>query len=316
MFSELKIFVVIPAYRADATIEHVLSGIPDFVDSVLVVDDCSPDQTASLVEQYRQHDPRVLLLRHKQNQGVGGAMLTGYQIALEMGAEIIVKLDSDGQMDPAFIQKLIKPIVSGSSDYTKGNRFLHEKELIRMPYIRRIGNLGMSFLTKIASGYWNIFDPSNGYTAVSAEVLKQINFDRIARRYFFETSMLLELGLQRMIVQDISIPAIYGNEISSLSIWKTLFEFPPRLLGGTLRRITYLYFIRDFTAISLFLIIGNFSIIFGALWGIYHWWLSSVSGVEASTGTVMIAILPLILGIQFLIQAVVMDIQNIPDKNR
>lgn len=316
MFSEVKIFVVIPAFRAEATIEQVLSGIPDFVDSIIVVDDCSPDQTARLVEQFRQRDSRVLLLRHKQNQGVGGAMLSGYQFALEMGAEIIVKLDSDGQMDPAFMHKLITPIVSGSADYTKGNRFLHEKELIRMPYIRRIGNLGMSFLTKIASGYWNIFDPSNGYTAISAETLNEINFDRIARRYFFETSMLLELGLQRMIVRDISIPAIYGNEISSLSVWKTLFEFPPRLLGGTLRRFTYLYFIRDFTAISLFLIIGTISIFFGTLWGIYHWWLSSVSGVEASTGTVMIAILPLILGIQFLIQAVVMDIQNIPDRNR
>lgn len=316
MISGSKVFVVIPAFRAEKTIAKVLSGIPDWVDNIIVVDDCSPDQTADTVKNFRQHDERVLLIQHTQNQGVGGAVVSGYLLAVENGADLVVKLDSDGQMDPAYMHKLIAPHLSGAADYTKGNRFLHEKELMSMPYIRRIGNLGLSFLTKIASGYWNIFDPTNGYTAISAEALRSINVEQLSRRYFFETSMLLELGLHRMVVRDIDIPAIYGVEKSNLSTWKSLFEFPPRLLRGMLRRITYFYFIRDFTAITLFLIIGICSILFGSVWGIYHWYHSAKLGVETSTGTVMIAILPLILGIQFLIQAVVMDIQNIPDKNR
>jgi dolichol-phosphate mannosyltransferase len=187
--------------------------------------------------------------------------------------------------------------------------------LRHMPYIRRMGNLGLSFLTKVASGYWNIFDPTNGYTAIGANALRSLNFERLSKRYFFETSMLLELGLQRMVVKDIYIPAIYGDESSKLSNLKALFEFPPKLFLGMLRRIIFLYFIRDLTAVSIFSIAGIVSVIFGSLWGIYHWWRSSVTGVEASTGTVMIAILPLILGIQFLLQAVGMDIQNTPQKD-
>ncbi len=316
MISESAIFVIIPTYSAEKTIAKVLSGIPEFVDQIIVIDDCSPDKTSSIVSDFQKEDPRVVLLRHEQNQGVGGALQSGYWLALEKNAGIVVKMDSDGQMDPAYMRQLISPILSGEADYTKGNRFLHEKELVNMPYIRRIGNLGLSFLTKIASGYWNIFDPTNGYTAISAEALSSINFERLSKRYFFETSMLLELGLQRMAVKDIYIPAIYGDEESSLSNLKSFFEFPPKLFVGMLRRILFLYFIRDFTAVSLFSITGLIAVIFGAVWGIYHWWRSSVTGIDASTGTVMIAVLPLILGIQLLLQVVVMDIQNIPRKSR
>ena len=315
MIAEAVIFVIIPTYNAERTIEGVLTGIPEFVDQVIVIDDCSQDNTVNIVRKFQQNDPRVSLLHHEQNQGVGGALLSGYRLALEKNATVIVKMDSDGQMDPAYLDRLISPILSGESDYTKGNRFLHEKELRHMPYIRRIGNLGLSFLTKVASGYWNIFDPTNGFTAIGANALKSLNFERLSKRYFFETSMLLELGLQRMVVKDIYIPAIYGDERSKLSTLKALFEFPPKLFLGMLRRIIFLYFIRDLTAVSIFSIAGIVSVIFGSVWGIYHWWRSSVSGVDASTGTVMIAILPLILGIQFLLQAVGMDIQNTPQKD-
>jgi hypothetical protein len=171
-------------------------------------------------------------------------------------------------------------------------------------------------LTKAASGYWNIFDPTNGYTAIGADALRALEFGRLSRRYFFETSMLLELGLQRLVVKDVYIPAIYGNEKSALSPAKSLFQFPPRLLRGMLRRIFYLYFLRDFTAVTVFLLAGGISVVFGALWGAYHWWKSSQLQVPASTGTVMIAILPLIMGLQFLLQAVVMDIQNTPEKSK
>jgi dolichol-phosphate mannosyltransferase len=311
---DLPVFVVIPAYRAERTLVGVLAGVPAWVSGIVVVDDASPDGTSAAARACQAGDARIRLIRHAANQGVGGAVMSGYRAALEAGAEIVVKMDSDGQMDPAYLPQLLAPLLSGRADYAKGNRFLHERELRRMPAGRRLGNLGLSFLTKLASGYWNIFDPTNGYTAVSAEALRELDFSRLAQRYFFETSLLIELGMQRRVVEDVFIPAVYAGEQSSLSEWKSLFEFPPRLLAGLFRRILYLYFVRDFTAVSLFIIAGLISTLFGLIWGGVHWWQSGVSGVPASTGTVMIAILPLIIGLELILQAVVMDIQNVPER--
>ncbi len=311
-----RIAVVIPAYQARAHIQSVLDELPGFVSTIIVVDDCSPDETSEIVVAQQKKDPRILLIRNSRNLGVGGAMLAGYAAAIDAGAEIVIKIDSDDQMDPGYILPLIDPIIKHEADFTKGNRFLHENELRRMPWARRIGNLGLSFMTKVASGYWNIFDPTNGFTAIRVDVIKMLNFERISKRYFFEISMLLELGIQRIVVKDIYIPAKYGREQSHLSEWKTLLEFPPKLIRGVIRRLIYLYFIRDFTAITVFLIFGLISVIFGSIWGIYHWWKSYYYGIEASTGTVMIAILPLMMGVQFLLQAIVMDIQNTPEKNK
>lgn len=307
-----KIAVVIPAYKAALTIQKVIEHLPSFVCEVIVVDDCSPDNTSEIVTALQRNDPRITLHRHVSNQGVGGAVWTGYKIALEKGADVVVKMDSDDQMDPVYIEPLIRPIIDRRADYVKGNRFLHEKELVRMPWMRRIGNLGLSFLTKLASGYWNIFDPTNGYTAIRASLIPKLNEARIDRRYFFESSMLIELGMQRAVVRDISIPAKYGDEKSSLSELKSLIEFPPKLLRALIRRTIYLYFLRDFTAVSVFIVAGFLLSFFGFLWGVRHWVLSMQTGSESSTGTVMIAVLPLIIGLQLILQAVVLDIQNVP----
>ena len=304
------IAVVIPAYRAEAHIIQVLSKIPHFVQTIIVVDDRSPDGTAELVGRYP--DPRVRLLRHAENQGVGGAVLTGYEAAIAAGAEIIVKMDSDDQMNPDYLLPLVAPIAIRQADYTKGNRFLHMRQLTSMPILRRVGNAGLSFLTKLASGYWNVFDPTNGYTAISARVARLIRRDAVSMRYFFESSMLLELSLLRAVVRDVPVPAFYGEEKSSLSEGDALVGFPPRLIRGLIRRILVQYFLRDFSAFSIFLIAGIFFTIFGAAWGAYHWYLSNQLGRVASTGTVMIAVLPIVLGIQFLLQCGVWDIQNIP----
>src|SRR5437667_7377058 len=212
--AEPVIAVVIPAYKAAGHIEAVLAGIPPLVRHVVVVDDASPDETRKIVE--RSPDPRVRLVVHERNQGVGGAVLTGYDAAIAAGAEIIVKMDADDQMDPAYLWTLVLPIVRGEADYTKGNRFLHSRELDSMPVLRRIGNAGLSFLTKAASGYWNVFDPTNGYTAIHASVVGLLDRERIDRRYFFESSMFLELSLHRAVVCDVYIPARYGNETRSL----------------------------------------------------------------------------------------------------
>lgn len=307
-----RIAVVIPAYRAEPYIAEVIRSVPGFVRDIVVVDDASPDGLAGAVEALR--DPRVTLIAHPENRGVGAAVFTGYEKALALGAEIVVKLDADGQMDPAYLLPLILPILQGEADYTKGNRFLHPHHLRAMPRGRLFGNASLSFLTKIATGYWTIFDPTNGYTAIHASVARTLERGRLASRYFFESSMLIELSRLRAVVHDVYIPAVYRGEVSSLSKRHAVRDFPLRLLGATVRRILRHYFVRDFTAASLYILAGTVLVAFGAIWGIWHWVLGSQAGVPATTGTVMIAILPIILGTQLLLQAITLDIQGVPDR--
>jgi hypothetical protein len=308
----MPVAVVIPAYRAAAQIAGVLRGIPDWVAWIIVVEDRSPDGTAAIVEALSRRDPRIRLLRHAENQGVGGAVLSGYAEAHRLGAEIVVKMDGDGQMDPAYLPALIAPIVRGEADYAKGNRYLHARQLRSMPLLRRLGNLGLSFLTKLASGYWNVFDPTNGYTAIHAALIPLLNQEGIGRRYFFESSMLLELSLLRAVVRDVHIPARYGDETSSLSIPKTLRQFPPALLKGLCRRVWIQYVVRDFSIASLYAIVGLALLLGGGTFGTIRWCAAAQQGVATPIGTVMLAVLPVLLGIQLLLQAVSLDIQNQP----
>jgi len=302
--------VVIPAYGEAARVADVVRGLPAWVDQIIVVDDASTDGTAEAAESVK--DARLLVLRHEQNQGVGGATMTGFNKACERGADVLVKMDGDGQMDPAALPALLEPIRRGEADYTKGNRFLHGRQLQQMPLRRRLGNIALSFMAKLASGYWNIFDPANGYVAIHATVWPLLDQQRLARRFFFENSLLLELGLARAVVRDVYLPARYKEKTSHLSESRAAVEFPPMLVSGFLRRVWLQYFVRDFNAVSLFLIAGSLSSGFGVLWGAYHWRASALAGRVTPTGTVMIAVLPLMLGLQLLLQALVMDVQSVP----
>ncbi len=306
----VRVAVVIPAFRVARHIESVIRGLPDFVSDIIVVDDASPDETAQIVSGLA--NPRLHLLRHERNGGVGAAMITGYRRALELGADVVVKMDGDEQMDPAHLVPLIEPILSGEADYTKGSRFFHTRQLRRMPLLRRIGNLGLSFLTKASSGHWDVFDPTNGYTAIHRQALEALDWSNIDRRWFFETSMLIELSLARAVVRDVQIPAKYADERSSLSAASAFFRFPRKLLAAFFRRLWLQYFVREFSPVSLFLTAGLPLMVFGFLWGVVHWVRSAQTGVAASTGTVMVAVVPLILGFQLLLQAVSLDIQNAP----
>jgi dolichol-phosphate mannosyltransferase len=306
----LSVAVVIPAFGVGDHVAKVIREVPGWVTHIVVVDDASKDGSGDRAASVG--DPRVEVLRHTQNLGVGGAVLTGYRHALQLGADIFAKVDGDGQMDPMFLSALVGPIAAGDADYTKGNRFLHFADLAKMPIRRRIGNLGLSFMTKAASGYWDVFDPTNGYTAIKADVFERLEDETIDRRWYFETSMLIALSRVRAVVRDVAIPARYAGEKSSLSEASALRRFPPRLLRAFLRRIWTSYFVSDFSPLALFAIIGVPLFLFGLTWGTYQWIHSAMVGVEASTGTVMLAILPLILGTQLLIQAFVIDIQSPP----
>lgn len=305
-----RIAVIIPMYRVASYIQDVIRGIPDWVHLIVAVDDASPDDSAGLARQV--NDPRLVIVCHDQNQGVGGAMLTGMACALDLGATVLVKMDGDHQMPPEHLPAAVQPILEGGADFVKGNRFADMQALRSMPFLRRIGNLGLSFLIKMASGYWNVFDPANGYFAIDADVFRSLDRTRIHRRYFFESSLLVELNMQRAVIQEFSMPARYAGEISSLSIGRALLEFPWYLFKSFLHRLWLQYFVLDFSVGSLFLLAGSLLCLFGASWGAFAWDRSIRTGVVATTGTVMLAVLPLILGFQLLLQSIVSDVQNVP----
>lgn len=306
----LRLAVVVPAYRVEDRIEEVIRTLPPSVGTIVVVDDGSPDRTAERVE--RLGDPRVRLIRHERNGGVGAAMVSGFREALRSGAHIVVKMDGDGQMDPDMIPRLVGPLVRHEADFTKGNRYRNARSLDGMPLVRRLGNAGLTFLVKLASGHWRMFDPTNGFVAARADLLRRLDLDRLPRGYFFECGLLIELGLLRAKVDDVPIPARYRGERSSLSVGSALVGFPARLLRGCARRVLRQYFLYDFNAASLFLAAGLPSMTFGIGFGVFEWIRSARTGVTASTGTVMLAALPVILGFQLLLQALVLDVAQAP----
>jgi dolichol-phosphate mannosyltransferase len=303
--------VVIPAYMASASILGVLCRIGPEIDMIFVVDDCCPQRTGETVRD-GCNDPRVRVIRHDRNTGVGGAFLTGMTAAIMQGAIIIVKLDADGQMDPALISGLIWPIEDGRADFVKGNRFYFLSDAASMPKVRLFGNLALSFMTKISTGYWNVMDPTNGFFAIHANIANILPSARIARQFFFESDLLFELGLVRAKVFDFPMRAVYCGEISNLRISRV---FGPFLIGhvrNTLRRFLYRYYIRDFSLASIELAAGLALFLFGLIFGSYHWFLSHYTNTFASTGTVMLAVVPLLIGFQLLLAFLNYDINSTP----
>lgn len=310
MAKKLKVFTVMPAYNEAAHIADVIRRMPPIVDRIIVVDDHSSDNTAEAAQA--TGDSRVQAIRNPKNLGVGGATIAGYRRALEDGADVVVKVDSDGQMDPQVIPKLVKPIVEGNADYTKGFRFHDRESLRKMPKARLIGNLGLSYLVKMASGYWNIFDPTNGFTAIHRSSLAMIDLDNLSRDYFFETDMLCNLYRVQATVKDVPLPTHYGDEVSELSLLKTLMKFPGKLFRAYIQRIIWHYYIRDFSTFSLLFLVGWLLILFGIGFGATVWYLNASRGVVTTTGTVMISVVPLFVGFQMVLQAILLDVNNVP----
>lgn len=305
------IAVVIPCYKVSSHILGVIGRIGPEVGLIVVVDDCCPEKSGSLVERSCV-DPRVRVVYHKENQGVGGAVMTGYRVAVESGAAVIVKIDGDGQMAPELVPVFAAPILNGEADYTKGNRFFDVETVRQMPTVRLVGNAGLSFLTKMSSGYWNLFDPTNGYTAISAPVAARLPFGKIARRYFFESDLLFRLNTMRAVVVDIPMFASYGNETSSLSVSAELPRFLLLNMRNMGKRLLYNYFIRNLNYATLELVFGSVFFAFGAVFGGVKWLESYMGNSYASAGTVMLAGLTVITGLQLLLGFANYDITNAP----
>ena len=304
--------VVIPAYKVEREIGPVLRSMPEFIRHIIVVNDGSPDGTAEVVDACAADDPRIVSLNHENNKGVGASMVTGLRQAIKIGADLIVKVDGDGQMPPNEIRELLMPLLRGDSDFSKGNRFRDLLGLSRMPFIRRAGNAGLGFLAKAATGYWNIFDPTNGFIAIRGDLIQRIPLEKLDSSFYFEISLLSQLYFLGAVVRDVPMAARYGDESSNLSVPRTLVKFPPKLLHTLVRRILLKYFVYDFSIVSIYLLGGIPLLTFGLIFGIVNWIHFSNLGIAAPTGTVMLATLPVILGFQLLLSAIGADLQSVP----
>lgn len=310
-FSDSNIAVVIPCYRVGKLVLDLIPRIGPEVKWIFVIDDACPVNTGDLVLA-ECSDPRVQVIKHVKNQGVGGATVTGYKAAMETAAVAVVKLDGDGQMDPALIKKISSPIFLGRADYVKGNRFHRIRDVSAMPLVRLFGNAGLSFLTKLSSGYWQLFDPTNGFTAIHREVLKELELDDIAKRYFFESDMLYNLNQVRAVVAEMPMGAVYADEPSSLNPAKVMFPFLKGNMRNFGRRVLYTYFIRNFSVASLELLLSLPLILFSVFYGVWHWLQGHLSGLPTAPGVVMAAALPLIIGVQLFLSWLNYDVANQP----
>ncbi len=314
-FKNNRIVVVIPSYKVKDYILGVISNIWDEVWRIYVIDDACPEGSGKQVEEHCR-DQRVRVIYHTINKGVGGAVMTGYQAAIADGADVIVKIDGDGQMDSRLIPAFIGPIIKGEADYTKGNRFFDLEEIRSMPKLRIFGNAVLSFMTKLSSGYWDLFDPTNGYTAIHADVARHLPIEKISNRYFFETDMLFRLNTLRAVVIDVPMDAQYGDEKSNLKISKIVGEFLVKHVRNFSKRIFYNYYLRDMSLASLELPLGVVLLLFGVSFGGWHWFLAIREGIVASAGTVMLAALPTLMGLQLVLAFLAYDIGSIPRRPR
>lgn len=307
MYKSLTVAVVVPAHNEEQLVGQTVSTMPSIVDHIIVVDDASSDGTGEAAKSVG--DSRTEVITLVENQGVGGAILTGHRQALALGADVSVVMAGDAQMDPDYLPALLDPIASGQAQFTKANRFFGRGSFAGMPWQRVVGNVGFSFLTKAASGYWNLFDPQNGYTALHRSALERLPLDRIARRYEFENDLLIQLNILRVPAVDVPIPAVYGDEVSGIRMGSAV----PRILGQLFRgfwsRIWWKYVLQSFSAVALMLF-GGLALL-GVGLAVGAWIVANTLGpATASAGTVLLSVAPLLSGLHMLLFAMMLDIQE------
>lgn len=299
--------IVIPTYKARATIERVVQRALAVGDLVVVVDDACPDHSSDLV---RGIDPRVHVVRHEVNLGVGGATKTGMREAIALGARYIVKIDSDDQMDTSYVPFMIETLeLNPEIDLVKGNRFADPATLRKMPFLRLIGNAFATLLVKFSSGYWSIVDPTNGFLATRSEVVQHTDLDALADRYFFETDLLCAFGLRRRVVAEVEMPAIYSDEPPGPWGLRTLLPFPIKLAQRFFRRLLLNYLIVEINVGSLCGLIGVPLLAFALAFGMHQWSISQSTQISRPSGTIVLALLLFIIGFQLSLQALLYDVQ-------
>jgi glycosyltransferase involved in cell wall biosynthesis len=312
MYRDLTVAVVVPAYNEVRLIGKTIRTMPGFVDHIVVIDDCSTDNTSD--EALSVGDPRVQLIRHLRNTGVGGAILDGHRLALDLEADVSVVMAGDAQMDPAYLPALLDPIADGEAEFTKANRFFSRTSFTGMPKHRVFGSVILSFMTKASSGYWHLFDPQNGYTATSARALRAIALDRVATGYEFENDLLIRLSIANVRARDVPVPAVYGAEVSGMRLHKVIPAVSWLLFRGFWKRILVKYVLQSFSPVALLLFAGMALFGFGTAFGLGMTLYRIFGGSAPSAGTVLLAVTPLLAGLHLIISAWTLDIQQAPDR--
>ena len=307
----MKIVAVVPCHRSSSKAPLVVKELLNYVDFVICVDDQCPERTGLKIKKYIQSDNLKVIL-HKKNRGVGGATKTGIKFAQSLNAEIIIKIDSDGQMNPSYIPRLIHPIINKTADFTKGNRFRNIDVFFKMPKIRLIGNIFLSFITKLSTGYWELFDPTNGFIAINSNILEQIDLDKIDNRYFFETDLLFRCGLSDVVINEIPIPVIYNNEKSGLNPFIELFRYFFRHITIFLKRIIYQYFLIDFNPGSLSFILGFFTGLYTFFSGLKSLTYYKGLNMESPLGVKILFLTSSIITVQLIISFMYYDATQRP----
>ena len=257
MFSNKIIAAVLPCYNEEQQITNVVKTIPDFVDKVIAIDDCSKDNTVSVLTDLAQQSDRLVIIQHNKNQGVGGAIASGYKWARDNGVDIAVVMAGDGQMDPDELPKLIEPVALGEVDYTKTNRLLYGDAYNQIPRVRYFGNSLLSMFTKIASGYWHIADSQSGYTAIGKAPLHTIDWDKMYKRYGQPNDLLVKLNIFNFRVRDIVSHPVYNvGEKSKMKVRKVVFTISWLLVKRFFYRLKEKYVIRDFHPLVFFYFCG------------------------------------------------------------
>lgn len=312
MYKDLGVAVVVPAYNEENLIGTTLTTMPDFVDRIFVIDDCSTDTTSAEAARVAAEDPRIEVIRLPENQGVGGAILTGHRRVLDEGLDVSVVMAGDAQMDPAYLPSLLDPIADDGVRFAKANRFYARSSTQGMPGHRVFGNVALSIMTKFASGYYHLFDPQNGYTAIHREALARLDLDAIKVNYSFENSLLIHLNILRVRARDVPIPAVYGEEVSSMRLRRVVPMLLNTLLRGFWMRIWRKYVFPSFGPFALLFFLGLAATTLGLLAAVVIIVLA-FNDVTATPATVMISVAPLLAGIQLLVSALIIDMQESPD---
>jgi glycosyltransferase involved in cell wall biosynthesis len=307
VYRNQKIAVSIPAYNEEKLIAKTIGSLPEFIDVAVVIDDCSSDRTSDVVREL--NDARVILERNEENRGVGFSVIRGFKRALEEGAEVLCIMPGDAQCDPVHLPKMIEAVQDDECEYAKANRFLKGVEV--MPAFRRFGNTLLTILTKFATGYYSVFDTQNSFSAIRAETVRRLDLDRISPRYEFENSYLLHLSFISARVKDVPIPPIYGEEKSTIKLLPFMTRTSLVLLRGFFQRMWRKYVMFNFHPIALFIYSGLLMMIWGTLFGAYTV-IESLGDDTATTGTVMLSVLPFLMGFQLVLSGLVLDIQNEP----
>ena len=310
MYKNLKIAIVVPAYNEEKLVDKTIKSIPDFVDKIVAINDCSKDNTEKILRKLEKVDKRIYVINNEVNIGLGGSMIKALKYLMDTDIDIIGVMAGDAQMDPKYLAPMIDEQIITAADMVKANRFMHSEALKTMPTYRRLGNIFISILTKFATGYYSVFDSQNGYVIYKTDAIRKISLDFIGNRYEYENTMLLALSISRAKVVDFPIPALYGEETSTINLFGTGFRTLNSLNKGFWKRIYYKYILMNFHPIALFLVFGILLLVIGALVGLFIIFWKIAYSISPTTGTVMLCILPVIIGIQYLLTAIAMDVNN------